>query len=46
VPIDGRPSPDALLGMGGAITNIAAMKLQIAKYDPDVIPARPSGAVK
>jgi exopolyphosphatase/guanosine-5'-triphosphate,3'-diphosphate pyrophosphatase len=35
--IDGRPSPTALVGMGGAITNIAAVKHQMAKYDPDVI---------
>jgi exopolyphosphatase/guanosine-5'-triphosphate,3'-diphosphate pyrophosphatase len=35
--IDGRPSPEALVGMGGAITNIAAVKHQMAKYDPDVI---------
>ena len=35
--IDGRSSPDALVGMGGAITNIAAVKHQMAKYDPDVI---------
>ena len=35
--IDGRPAPDALVGMGGAITNIAAVKHQMAKYDPDVI---------
>ena len=35
--IDGRPSPHALVGMGGAITNIAAAKHQMAKYDPDVI---------
>ena len=35
--IDGRPSPDALVGMGGAITNIAAVKHQMAKYNPDVI---------
>ena len=35
--IDGRASPDALVGMGGAITNIAAVKHQMAKYDPDVI---------
>ncbi len=35
--IDGRPSPDALVGMGGAITNMAAVKHQLAKYDPDVI---------
>ena len=35
--IDNHPSPDALVGMGGAITNIAAVKHQMAKYDPDVI---------
>jgi len=35
--IDGRLSPDALVGMGGAITNIAAVKHGLAKYDPDVI---------
>jgi exopolyphosphatase / guanosine-5'-triphosphate,3'-diphosphate pyrophosphatase len=35
--IDNRPSPDALVGMGGAITNIAAVKHSLAKYDPDII---------
>jgi exopolyphosphatase / guanosine-5'-triphosphate,3'-diphosphate pyrophosphatase len=35
--LDGRPSPDALVGMGGAITNIAAVKHSLAKYDPNVI---------
>lgn len=35
--IDARPAPDTLVGMGGAITNIAAVKHQLAKYDPDVI---------
>jgi len=35
--IDARPTPDTLVGMGGAITNIAAVKHQLAKYDPDVI---------
>lgn len=35
--LDGRPSPDALVGMGGANTNIAAVKHKMAKYDPDVI---------
>ncbi len=35
--IDARPSPDTLVGMGGAITNMAAVKHQLAKYDPDVI---------
>jgi exopolyphosphatase / guanosine-5'-triphosphate,3'-diphosphate pyrophosphatase len=35
--LDGRASPDALVGMGGAITNIAAVKHSLAKYDPNVI---------
>jgi exopolyphosphatase / guanosine-5'-triphosphate,3'-diphosphate pyrophosphatase len=35
--IDNRPSPDALVGMGGAITNITAVKHQLAKYDPNVV---------
>ncbi|MGB8768107.1 MAG: Ppx/GppA phosphatase family protein [Candidatus Korobacteraceae bacterium] len=37
VRIDNRPSPDALVGMGGAITNIAAVKHGLAKYDPDIV---------
>jgi exopolyphosphatase/guanosine-5'-triphosphate,3'-diphosphate pyrophosphatase len=35
--LDNRPIPDALVGMGGAITNIAAVKHGLAKYDPAVI---------
>jgi exopolyphosphatase / guanosine-5'-triphosphate,3'-diphosphate pyrophosphatase len=35
--IDGRPAPETLVGMGGAITNIAAVKHGLAKYDPNVI---------
>lgn len=35
--IDGRPVPDALVGMGGAITNITAVKHEMATYDPDVV---------
>jgi exopolyphosphatase/guanosine-5'-triphosphate,3'-diphosphate pyrophosphatase len=35
--IANRPSPDALVGMGGAITNIAAVKHGLAKYDPNII---------
>jgi exopolyphosphatase/guanosine-5'-triphosphate,3'-diphosphate pyrophosphatase len=30
-------SPDALVGMGGAITNIAAVKHGLASYDPDIV---------
>lgn len=35
--LDQRPVPDVLVGMGGAITNIAAVKHGLAKYDPNVI---------
>jgi exopolyphosphatase/guanosine-5'-triphosphate,3'-diphosphate pyrophosphatase len=35
--IDGRPAPRALVGMGGAITNITAVKHEMATYDPDVV---------
>ena len=35
--IDGRPSPSALVGMGGAITNITAVRHGLATYDPDVV---------
>ena len=35
--IEGRPAPDALVGMGGAITNIAAVKLGLKTYDPDIV---------
>jgi len=35
--IDGRPRPDALVAMGGAITNIAAVRHGLAKYDPNVV---------
>jgi exopolyphosphatase / guanosine-5'-triphosphate,3'-diphosphate pyrophosphatase len=32
--LDGRPSPDLLVGMGGAMTNITAVALGLAEYDP------------
>jgi len=35
--IDGRPRPDALVAMGGAVTNMAAVKHGLATYDPDVV---------
>ncbi len=35
--LDEEHSPDVLVGMGGAITNIAAVKHQLAKYDPNII---------
>jgi exopolyphosphatase/guanosine-5'-triphosphate,3'-diphosphate pyrophosphatase len=39
--LDGRPRPDRLVGMGGAVTNMTAVKLELASYDPD----RVQGAV-
>jgi exopolyphosphatase/guanosine-5'-triphosphate,3'-diphosphate pyrophosphatase len=35
--LDNRQSPDALVGMGGAVTNITAVKHQLVKYDPNVV---------
>jgi exopolyphosphatase / guanosine-5'-triphosphate,3'-diphosphate pyrophosphatase len=35
--IDGRPVPDALVAMGGAVTNITAVKHQLAAYDPALV---------
>jgi exopolyphosphatase/guanosine-5'-triphosphate,3'-diphosphate pyrophosphatase len=35
--LDGRPEPDALVGMGGAVTNLAAVKHELESYDPDVV---------
>jgi exopolyphosphatase/guanosine-5'-triphosphate,3'-diphosphate pyrophosphatase len=35
--LEGRPVPGALVGMGGAVTNLAAVKLGLASYDPDVV---------
>ena len=35
--IDGRSIPDAMVGMGGAITNITAVSHEMASYDPDVV---------
>jgi len=35
--LDGRPRPDALVAMGGAVTNITAVKLGLATYDPDLV---------
>ncbi len=37
VPLDERPRPEALVGMGGAITNITAVRHGLARYDPDVV---------
>ena len=35
--LDGRPKPEALVGMGGAVTNMAAVKHGLTEYDPDVV---------
>jgi exopolyphosphatase/guanosine-5'-triphosphate,3'-diphosphate pyrophosphatase len=35
--LDGVPSPEALVGMGGANTNMTAVMLGLAPYDPDVV---------
>lgn len=35
--IEGRPVPDALVAMGGAVTNITAVKHRLAAYDPEVV---------
>ncbi len=35
--LDGRPVPDALLGMGGAVTNLAAVRKGLAAYEPAII---------
>jgi exopolyphosphatase/guanosine-5'-triphosphate,3'-diphosphate pyrophosphatase len=33
--LDGRPRPDTLVGLGGAVTNLAAVKHGLSTYDPD-----------
>jgi exopolyphosphatase/guanosine-5'-triphosphate,3'-diphosphate pyrophosphatase len=35
--LDGRPEPDTLIGLGGANTNLAAVKLGLETYDPDAV---------
>ena len=35
--LDGRPAPDSLVGMGGAVTNLTAVKHGLAEYDPTVV---------
>jgi exopolyphosphatase/guanosine-5'-triphosphate,3'-diphosphate pyrophosphatase len=35
--LDGAPSPDALVGMGGAVTNMTAVMHGLTTYDPDVV---------
>jgi exopolyphosphatase/guanosine-5'-triphosphate,3'-diphosphate pyrophosphatase len=35
--LDTRPRPDLVVGMGGAVTNMAAVKHQLEQYDPAVV---------
>jgi exopolyphosphatase/guanosine-5'-triphosphate,3'-diphosphate pyrophosphatase len=35
--LDGATPPDALIGMGGAVTNLTAVMLGLATYDPDAV---------
>ncbi|HVM57647.1 MAG TPA: hypothetical protein VMT74_09300 [Gaiellaceae bacterium] len=35
--LDGRPVPDAVVGMGGTVTNLAAVMHGLAVYDADVV---------
>jgi exopolyphosphatase/guanosine-5'-triphosphate,3'-diphosphate pyrophosphatase len=35
--IEGHAVPDALVGMGGAVTNITAVKHRLATYDPTIV---------
>ncbi len=36
-PLDGRPTPDTIVGMGGAITNLTAVMLGLAVYDAEAV---------
>ena len=35
--LDGRERPTALVGMGGALTNLAAVRHELGTYDPAVV---------
>jgi exopolyphosphatase / guanosine-5'-triphosphate,3'-diphosphate pyrophosphatase len=35
--LEGRAEADAVIGMGGALTNMAAVRHELATYDPDVV---------
>ncbi len=35
--LDGRPTPETIIAMGGAVTNMAAVAHELATYDPDVV---------
>jgi len=40
----GRSAPDLLVGLGGAVTNMAAVMHELAAYDPDVVQGSVLGA--
>jgi exopolyphosphatase/guanosine-5'-triphosphate,3'-diphosphate pyrophosphatase len=35
--LDGRETPDVLVGIGGAVTNLAAVEHGLERYDPNVV---------
>ena len=35
--LDDRPAPDELVGIGGAVTNLAAVEHRLETYDPDAV---------
>ncbi len=35
--LDGRPAPVGLIGIGGAVTNLTAVKLELADYNADAV---------
>jgi exopolyphosphatase / guanosine-5'-triphosphate,3'-diphosphate pyrophosphatase len=43
-PLDGRAPPDMLVGMGGGVTNMAAVSHGLATYDPSVVQGTVLGA--
>jgi exopolyphosphatase/guanosine-5'-triphosphate,3'-diphosphate pyrophosphatase len=44
--LDGRPVPDALVGMGGAVTNLAAVMHGLVPYDPAAVRGTVLGATE
>jgi exopolyphosphatase/guanosine-5'-triphosphate,3'-diphosphate pyrophosphatase len=39
--LDGQTRPSAVIGMGGTVTNLAAVKHGLTEYDPDVVHGTP-----
>jgi exopolyphosphatase/guanosine-5'-triphosphate,3'-diphosphate pyrophosphatase len=35
--LDGSPAPEAVVGVGGAVTNLVAVRLGLTRYDPEAI---------